>query len=493
MNVRLSNVPSDDRGSGVRSSELSQAIDRESGPGALQWAVMGDRSQPGRVLVVEDDPEVSAAIVETLDSEGHIASAVDSARALRRHLEKRTPELILLDLGLPDADGLDLLEEIGHLDELVAVVVITGSTDVATVVRSMQLGADNFLPKPVQIADLLDAVDRALERHRFKRHAMVYRHRVGSSRSDSFPGLVGSCSAIDEVRKMASRVAATDSSVLILGESGTGKGMLARGIHRLSSRASGPFVVVNCASIQPQLLESELFGHEKGAFTGATDRKPGLLEVADGGTVFLDEVSEMDLQAQSKLLTAVEERAFRRVGGVRQIEVNVRLLAATHRDLEQRVREGEFREDLFYRLNVFQLTMPALRERGDDLLELVYHFIRELNPVLGRSVQTISPDAARALRGSQWPGNVRELRNVIERAMILASGDTLEVEHLPENLVKEAPATSDGLESLSEVEARHIRKVLSRRDLTVQQAASVLGISRSTLYLKMKQYEIERT
>jgi DNA-binding NtrC family response regulator len=454
---------------------------------------MVDAAQPGRVLVVEDEPEVASSIVEVLDSEGHIASAVDTARGLRGHLEKRTPELILLDLGLPDADGLDLLEEIGQLDEVVSVVVITGSTDVATVVRAMQLGADNFLPKPIQMDDLLDAVQRALERHRFKRHAVVYRHRVGSSRAaKSFPGLVGSCPGVEEVRQLASRVAATDSSVLILGESGTGKGMVARGIHRLSSRASGPFVVVNCASIQPELLESELFGHEKGAFTGAVDRKPGLLEVADSGTLFLDEVSEMDLKAQSKLLTAVEEQAFRRVGGVRQIEVNVRLLAATHRDLEQRVRDGSFREDLFYRLNVFQLVMPPLRDRGDDVLELARHFIRELNPVLGRSVQTISSKAARALRGSHWPGNVRELRNVIERAMILCGGESLEVEHLPLNLADDAQAPSSRLESLAEMEARHIRKVLENQDLTVQKAADILGISRSTLYLKMKQYGIER-
>ena len=453
---------------------------------------MAGSSQAGRVLVVEDEPDVASALVELLDVEGHIASAVSSARELRRYLEKRIPEVILLDLGLPDADGLDLLEELEGLDELVTVVVITGSTDVATVVRAMQLGADNFLPKPIQATVLLDAMERALASHRFKRHAVVYRKRVGAPPTDSFPGFVGSCDAIEEVRQLAARVAATESSVLILGESGTGKGMVARGIHRLSNRASGPFVAVNCASIHQQLLESELFGHEKGAFTGAVERKPGLLEVADGGTLFLDEISEMDLQSQSKLLTAVEEQAFRRVGGVRQVEVNVRLLAATHRDLEQRARDGEFREDLYYRLNVFQLNMPALRDRGEDVLELAWHFIRELNPVIGRSVETITPDAARALAGSHWPGNVRELRNVIERAMILCGGVAIDAHHLPANLVSAAHPVSSELESLAAVEEQHIRKVIANRELTVQRAAEVLGISRSTLYLKMKQYGIER-
>jgi two-component system response regulator HydG len=453
---------------------------------------MTDVSQPGRILIVEDDVAVSSAMIDMLGIAGHEATAVASARDMRTYLEERTPELVLLDLGLPDADGLDLLSEIQTSDELVSVVVVTGTSDVATVVEAMRLGAQDFLPKPIAAQGLVEAVDRSLERHRFKRHRLVYQRRVKSRESAPLPDLIGSSPDIENVRTLAARVAGTDSSVLVLGESGTGKGLVARGIHRMSSRAAGPFVAVNCASIQTQLLESELFGHEKGAFTGAVDRKTGLLEVADGGTLFLDEVSEMDVQSQGKLLTAVEERAFRRVGGVRQIDVNVRLLAATHRDLMARVGEGLFREDLFYRLNVFQINIPPLRERGDDVLELARHFVSQLNPILGRSIERVSDQAAAALLGSRWPGNVRELRNVIERAAILCDGRCIELTHLPPDLAGAAHGASSDDRSLAELEAEHIARVVRRPGVSMRQAAETLGISRSTLYLKMAQYDIHR-
>jgi two-component system response regulator HydG len=453
---------------------------------------MTDVSQPGRILIVEDDPAVSSAMTDMLEVAGHDATAVGTAREMRTYLEERTPELVLLDLGLPDADGLDILSEIQTSDELVSVVVVTGTSDVATVVEAMRLGAQDFLPKPISTSALLDAVDRSLERHRFKRHRLVYQRRVGSPAGAPLPDLIGSCPEVENVRAMAARVAATDSSVLILGESGTGKGLVARGIHRMSDRAAGPFVAVNCASIQTQLLESELFGHEKGAFTGAVDRKTGLLEVADGGTLFLDEVSEMDVQSQGKLLTAVEERAFRRVGGVRQIDVNVRLLAATHRDLQARVAEGLFREDLYYRLNVFQIQLPPLRDRGDDVLQLARFFVSQLNPTIGRAIEHLSDEAGAALLGSSWPGNVRELRNVMERAAILCEGRTIDVDHLPPDVAGAAEAGSLDERSLAELEAEHIARVVRRSGVSKRQAAEILGISRSTLYLKMNQYGIDR-
>jgi len=293
---------------------------------------------------------------------------------------------------------------------------------------------------------------------------------------------------LQQVRDLVAAVAETDSAVVLHGETGTGKDIVARGIHRLSQRASGPFTDVNCASLPEALVESELFGHEKGAFTSAASRKPGLLEVANGGTVFLDEIAELNLQAQSKLLKAVETRSFRRVGGVREISTDVRFIVASHRDLDDAVSDGSFRADLFYRLNVFRIDIPPLRDRGEDILELAHHFIRELNPLVGRKITGFSRRVEELLLQYSWPGNARELRNAVESAMIRAGASTSITPHHLSGTLRPSRATIDaGSKTLADVEGEHIRRVLEHTGANIQRTAKILGISRSTLYAKLDQ------
>ncbi len=442
----------------------------------------------GHILIVDDDPDVSGVLEEILTPRFATVETATTLATARAILARRVPDLVLLDLGLPDGSGFDLLSEIRSMGEIISVIVLTGLSDVETVVESMRRGADNFVPKPIEPALFITIVERALQEHRNRQHVETYKHAIATRRTSEaggLPRIIGRSRAMADVREQVARVAPTSTSVLLRGESGTGKGMLAREIHRLSQRASGPFVDVNCASIQPQLAESEIFGHERGAFTGANTRKPGLMEVANGGTLFLDEVADLDLQAQSKVLKALEEHTFRRVGGVRQLPVDVRIIAATHRDLEGMTEQGLFRRDLFYRLNVFPIVIPPLRERLEDLDDLAAYFIATLNPLTGASVTGISSRARDLLHRYSWPGNVRELRNVLERAVILAGHGQINVRHLPKNLTRTRKTT---LRPLVEVERNHIDTVLRATGGNIKQAALILGISRSTLYEKLKRY-----
>ncbi|MFV2073213.1 MAG: sigma-54-dependent transcriptional regulator [Thermoanaerobaculales bacterium] len=453
---------------------------------------MASQTAAGRILVVEDDPLTSEMLCTWLAAEGHTVDAVDTAAAALEHLETRAPEVVLLDLGLPDEDGIDLLPKLKDGDELISVIILTGQTDTRTVVEAMLRGADNFLPKPVTIEVLLNALNQTLERHRALLRVSVYRAANTSRAKDDgqvLSELVGTSDAIKRVRDLVAAVAETDSAVVLHGETGTGKDIVARGIHRLSKRAAGPFTHVNCASLPEALVESELFGHEKGAFTGAANRKPGLLEVANGGTVFLDEIAELNLPAQSKLLKAVETQSFRRVGGVREISTDVRFIVATHRDLDDEVSDGRFRADLFYRLSVFRIDIPPLRERrGDDILELARHFIQVLNPLVRRNIMGFSPRAEELLLQHAWPGNARELRNVVESAMIRAGESTsITPIHLSGTLRPSRAAADAGNKTLTDVEGEHIRRVLEHTDSNIQRAAKILGISRSTLYSKLNQ------
>jgi len=449
-------------------------------------------AHPGRVVIVEDDRPLGEALRRSLLDAGHRVQLFGTGRALREYLEIRVPELVLLDLSLPDEKGMDLISWIKGLAETISVIVITGDSEVSTVVEAMKRGADHFLAKPLEMGDLLREVERQLAAHRLSRQAEFIRVHGIQGGEAVLPEMVGSSSASMEVRYMVSQVARAESSVLLLGESGTGKGLIARGIHRLSRRASANFVELNCASIQVQLLESEIFGHEKGAFTGAVAKKPGLMEIADGGTLFLDEIAEMDAPSQGKLLKALEDHCFRRIGGTKEITSDFRLIAATNHDLEERIASGKFREDLYYRLNVFQIRVPPLRDRLDDIDELVPHFIHRLNPLVGRRIRSVSPRALEILRGYRWPGNVRELRNVIERAMILSKGDQLRVEDLPREIREGRPAKDPSPASLDDVEKAHIISVLEEMRGNIQKTAAVLGISRSTLYEKLKKYGLRQ-
>jgi DNA-binding NtrC family response regulator len=448
--------------------------------------------KPGKILFVDDDSAEREAVAAVLRMAGHgVALAADGHQA-QEYLEGADAEVVVLDLGLPDIDGLELLPVLKQIDPHAAVVVLTGRGDIETVVEAMKAGAVNFLVKPVDAATLQLTVERALRQNRLIRRATVYEAVVESRRvsgQELTVELVGASPAMHAVRALITRVAPTESSVVLAGESGTGKGIVARLIHRHSRRAHGAFVGLSCAALPANLVDSEIFGHERGAFTDAKATKPGLLEVAGGGTIFLDEVAELEPSSQAKLLKVIEERTFRRLGGVRDLSADVRFVVASHRDLADLVRTGRFREDLFYRLNVLPITMPPLRERGDDVIELAYHFIRALNPSLHRGITAIGEAATEALRRYSWPGNVRELRNVIERAMVLAVGDEITIAHLPVDLREEVRAGRGGrVESLEEVERAHIERVLQMTPGNVKLAAERLRISRSTLYAKMERY-----
>jgi two-component system, NtrC family, response regulator AtoC len=429
---------------------------------------------------------VFSAALELAGFVVHVAS--DGASAMRA-AESQLPEIVLLDLRLPDAHGFDLIPRLRELDELVGIVVLTAVQEVSVVVRAMQLGADDFLVKPSDLDDLVETLSRHLERRRAER-----RHRADRARSPRSQGLVGGSAQMERVRQLIGQVADTDATVLLEGESGTGKGLAAEEIHSLSGRAAGPFLDLNCAGLSPALLESELFGHEQGAFTDASRAKPGLLEIAAGGTVFLDEIGDMPLEVQSRLLKVLEGRRFRRVGGLRDLTANVRLVTASNRDLRAMVRDGDFRQDLFYRLHVFAITIPPLRERREDILPLAHHFLNELNQVMGTSVEGVEASATEFLLGYPWPGNARELRNVVERAVILAREGRIGAHHLPSDLsssrYRAASGNGEALKALSEMESDHIERVLEATGGNIKRAAEILGVSRTTLYNKIRTYDL---
>ncbi|MEW6367598.1 MAG: sigma-54 dependent transcriptional regulator [Acidobacteriota bacterium] len=449
---------------------------------------------PGKILIVEDDEGARIVVERAMRNDGHNVVSVGTGQEALNHFGRFDTEVVLLDLGLPDIGGLEVLPRLMQLDETAAVVVVSGMGDIETVVEAMKLGAEGFVVKPFEPANLCKTVRRALRKHRLARHAAVYEAAVASRTGTDAVGtteLVGSSPQMSKVRGLIMQVATTESSVVLMGESGTGKGVVARLIHRHSRRPHGPFVNLSCAALPANLVESEIFGHEPGAFTDAKVRKPGLLEVANGGTLFLDEVAEMEASSQSKLLKVIEERTFRRLGGVRDLSTDVRFVVATHADLLDLVRKGRFRRDLYYRLNVFQIEMPPLRERGEDILELAYQFVRTLNPALGRRVARISEPVARMLQRYPWPGNVRELHNVIERAMILCQGEQLLTAHMPKDLLYSRADGMIDVPTLDEVEAAHIERVLTVTGGNVKLAAKRLGISRSTLYEKMEKFGIK--
>lgn len=450
----------------------------------------------GAVLVIEDEEATREALVALVEALGCEVLPAASAGAALQLLETKDVEVVLLDLGLPDIGGLEVLPRLLQVDDSVAVIVVTGDDSVATVVEAMRLGAEGFLVKPVGVPALQAALEQALRRHRTRRHVEVYRARL-ACRPEAIGGdeLVGSSPAMQRVRDLIAKVAKTDSSVVVTGESGSGKGVVARLIHRYSRRAHGPFVDLSCAALPTNLVESEIFGYERGAFTDAKHSKPGLLEVAHGGTLFLDEIGELEPAAQAKLLKVLEQGTFRRVGGVRELRADVRLIVATHRDLPALMAEGRFRADLYFRLNVFGIALPPLRERGkDDILKLAEHFVRLLNPKLDRHVRSISEPACRALVRYHWPGNVRELHNAIERAMILASGDELALHHLPSDLwhATVSPTVKPSMR-LDQAEAEHISSVVAACSGNLKQAAQRLGIARSTLYAKLARYGLRPT
>ncbi|NMC71267.1 MAG: sigma-54-dependent Fis family transcriptional regulator [Myxococcales bacterium] len=438
-------------------------------------------SPRARVLVVDDDRALRRLALDVLAVAGHeLLEAPDGARALAL-LRERPVDVVVSDLRMPGLDGLQLLAATRKLADPPVVVLLTAFGSVPQAVEAMRLGAFDFLEKPLPSpATLRRVVERAW---RERRAAAAGGGTAGSERD---LGLVGG-PALEPVRSLVRAVAPRDTTVLITGESGTGKELVARAIHALSRRSAGPFVAVNSAAIPAELVEAELFGHEAGAFTGAGSGRPGVFEAAAGGTVFLDEVGDLPAAAQAKLLRVLQERTVTRLGAVRAFEVDFRLIAATHRDLEALVRQGRFREDLYYRVAVLPLALPPLRERPGDLEPLVAHFLRELEPA--RTVP-VSPAAWERLRAHRWPGNVRELRNALERALVLSGGGPIE----PQHLQLEAPAAASpagpggGGTTLRDLERRAILEALEATGGNRKAAAARLGISLRTLQYRLKEY-----
>jgi DNA-binding NtrC family response regulator len=400
-------------------------------------------------------------------------------------LLERTYHVAVLDLKMPGMDGIATLKRIKEVRELTEVVILTGHGSVESAVQALKLGAYDFLSKPCNLDQLESTIRRAAQAWTMRSENAALRHTLSRSRVSA--NLIGSSAAIKEVRALIEKVAPTNSTVLIRGESGTGKEVVARAIHASNPRSERPFVVLDSGSTEESLALSELFGHERGAYTGANSRKHGLFELADSGTILIDEIGDAPMSLQTRLLRVLETGMFRRLGGEESIRVDVRVLAATHRDLESLVQNASFREDLYYRLNVFSIDMPPLRERIEDIEPLLDHFLTRFCP---GSPPAVDPEAIRLLRGYRWPGNARELRNVIERALILSQGDTICPEHLPANLAGEgilwSEGSAEGPLALREVEQRYIRSVLDRYDGNRERVAAALGISERTLYRKLR-------
>jgi DNA-binding NtrC family response regulator len=441
------------------------------------------------LLLVDDDADVLRAIGDYFERIGYEVWRDGTGEQAMDTFHRVRPDVVLLDLHLPDASGLVVLERLRR--EGAAVILLTGQGDIETAVKAMQLGAENFLTKPVDMTHLSAAIARVAEKTRLSRQNA--RLRALDHEGEGLASL-GVSPAMQELARQIELLAASErSTVLLQGESGTGKGWVARVIHNHSPRSGGPFVEVNCAGLSATFLDSELFGHEKGAYTDAKERKVGLFELADHGSIFLDEIGELTLELQPKLLKVLETKKFRRLGGTRELSVDVRLLAATNRDLVREVETGRFREDLYYRLNVMPLVLPPVRDRSrEDRLELITRIIADLKTELPGCPSECTTDVLDRLLSAAWPGNVREMRNVLERSMILARGQpAISIEQLPPDLRQRS--TTDRryhAQSLSEVERQHIERTLRHHAGNRTRAAQELGISRATLINKIKVYSL---
>jgi DNA-binding NtrC family response regulator len=435
-----------------------------------------------RVLVVDDSAETLEVLERNFSAAGYLVLTSGSVAEAIRLLDGTRVDLVVTDLKMPKVSGLDLVRYVRENLRDTEVMMITGYPSVNGAVEAVKTGAEEYLAKPFTEAELLAAVGRALEKLRMRRSGRPEPEAV-----DARPcGIVGESAAMRDVLRAVAKAAATSATVLVSGESGTGKELVARAIHYNGPRAGAPFVPVNCGGIPEGLLESELFGHVKGAFTGAAEARAGLFHAADGGTIFFDEISEMSLAMQVKLLRVLQDGEVRMVGSGRPRTVDVRILAATNIDLPALVKGGTFREDLFYRLNVVTVNVPPLRERGDDVLLLARHFAERFARELGRPSLCFPDDVLRSLRSHRWPGNVRELENVIQRLVVMAEGDCVEVPDLPSVMRFAAPRDAGVERTLAEVEAEHISNVLASVDGNKTRAAEILGIDRKTLREKLK-------
>lgn len=443
----------------------------------------------GRILVVDSDPVIRSGISSFLVDQGFVVADAGAFREAQDRLQRFRPDALILDVHLPNGEAPQLMMQATTAQPPIPMLLLAGQLGSGSAVQPLPEAVGGTLTKPVEMTELHTALARLLRRNQ----------RVDAGRQsglklvpDDPDPFVGTSAAVVQLRKVAGRIAASQSPVLIQGETGTGKGVLARRIHRNGPRATRPFLDLNCAGLARELLESELFGHQKGAFTSALSAKQGLLEIAHGGTVFLDEIGDMDLQVQSKLLKVLEEGAFRRLGDVRELAVDIRLISASHRDLQSLVSEQRFRNDLYFRVNIVWLQLPALRERREDILLLSQRLLAAIGRAWGRPEVRISASAGDALERYSWPGNIRELRNVLERALVLADSDTLRAEHLQFQSVRcaESFAPQPGRGTLKDIECAYITHVLQRERGSIERTARHLDIPRSSLYNKMRRFQI---
>ncbi|RME65141.1 MAG: sigma-54-dependent Fis family transcriptional regulator, partial [Nitrospirae bacterium] len=451
-----------------------------------------------KILVVDDEKLLRWSLEQNLTKAGYEVLSADKGRLAVDLFKQERPDVVLLDIHLPDISGLKVIEEIKAVDQNAVVIMITAYGDIETAVKSMKAGAYDFVEKPFNMEKLNILIDKALETVSLKREVSELRSELKSKYG--FDSIIGQSAQMQQVFEMIKKVAASDAStVFISGESGTGKDLVARVIHYESRRADRPFLEINCTAIPETLIESELFGYEKGAFTDAKTLKKGLFELADGGSIFLDEIGDMKLHTQAKLLKVLETKSFKRIGGVKDISVDVRIIAATNKNLEEEVKKGNFREDLYYRLKVIPIHLPPLRERDDDILLLAKYFIDMYNREFKKSVKGLSKEVERLFLSYAWPGNVRELKNVIERVMILENTDYIKPEHLPPEIhnpgevqkrnvsALEIDIPAGGLD-IEEVEKKLIERALEVTKGNQSKAARLLNLSRDAFRYRMQKY-----
>lgn len=442
-----------------------------------------------RILIVDDELIMRESLAAWLERDGYDVEKAASGEDALEMLKKTRFDILLLDIKMEGMSGLEVLKKIKERDSDVAVVMITAYGSISTSIEAMKSGAADYLLKPFDPSELGILIEKIIERQAQARENLYLREQY--IERTRFESMIGQSDAMQKIFDLISDVAPTDSTILITGETGTGKGLAAKAIHTNSPRCSGPFVAVNCGAIPEHLMESELFGHQKGAFTDAKENKKGRLELAHGGTLFLDEIGEITMRMQIDLLRVLEDRVFYRVGGTQPIEADFRVIAATNRNLEQAIRDRIFREDLYYRLNVISFKMPSLRERKDDIPLLTDHFLYRFSQEMNKTIESVSREAMDEMMLYEWPGNIRELENAVERAVVVCKTMQIQPHDLPIFRAEYCEAPKD--DSLKEIERMHILRVLNENDWNIVRVAKVLDIDRTTLYNKIKRYNLQKS
>ncbi len=440
------------------------------------------------ILIVDDEASVRDSLYQWFTADGYRVDTADEGNSALKKLQEHPWDIILLDIKMPGMDGIELQNRIKQIDKNIVTIIITAYASVDTAIKALKDGAFDYVTKPIDPDDLSRLIRNAIEKRRLVTENLQLRQQIEELQLPD--EVVGESPAMKKVMETVNTVAKTDSTVMILGESGTGKELIARAIHSRSARRYFPIITINCGAYTEGLLESELFGHEKGSFTGAMYRRKGKLEMADKGTLFLDEIGNIGEKMQMDLLRVIETKKFTRLGGDKTIDVDFRVISATNKDLEKAIKDESFREDLYYRLNVFSIVLPPLRERREDIPLIAKYFLNKYAESMNKNITGFSPQAMKMFSEYDWPGNIREVRNVVERAMVVAKGNTIQVEDLSFPFpTSSAPA---GGESLEEVEKIHIAKILNQTKGNIAQAADILKISRLTLYNKIEKYHLKK-